>query len=179
MHPAEPTSPARLALVVMGVSGSGKSTVGAGLAQALGLEFIDGDALHAPESVAKMREGIALVDADRWALARPHRRPAGQRARPPRRRGRRLLGLAPRLPRSPARRRSRRALRVPRWRRRAPRLTPRGRSGHYMPPALLASQLATLERPATDEAGVARFDIAMPAEEIVRRAAAALGGRAA
>ena len=50
----------------MGVSGSGKSTVAAGIAAALGLAFIDGDSLHTPASVARMRAGIALTDDDRW-----------------------------------------------------------------------------------------------------------------
>ena len=48
------------------------------------------------------------------------------------------------------------------------------RSGHYMPPALLASQLQTLEPPGADEADALRFDIAAPVAEIVRRASVAL-----
>lgn len=54
------------AIVVMGVSGSGKTTVGRILAQALGADFVDGDDLHSSEARAKMAEGVALVDADRW-----------------------------------------------------------------------------------------------------------------
>lgn len=54
------------AIVVMGVSGSGKSTLGALLAARFGSPFIEGDTLHAPESVAKMRAGQPLQDADRW-----------------------------------------------------------------------------------------------------------------
>ena len=178
-QPADPATAARLAVVVMGVSGSGKSTIGAGLAEALGIGFVDGDSLHAPESVAKMRAGIALVDADRWPwldrigalLAGAHGHPGG-------------VAVACSALRLAYRDRLRAAAPDVRFvfldggaELLASRLG--GRSGHYMPPALLASQLATLERPATDEAGVARFDIAMPAEEIVRRAAAALGGRVA
>ena len=49
-----------LRLIVMGVSGCGKSTVGGALARQLGLDMIDGDDLHLPESVAKMRSGVAL-----------------------------------------------------------------------------------------------------------------------
>ncbi|MEO6362951.1 MAG: gluconokinase, GntK/IdnK-type, partial [Caldimonas sp.] len=56
----------RIAVVVMGVSGSGKSTVAASLADALGIGFVDGDGLHAPASVEKMRSGTPLTDADRW-----------------------------------------------------------------------------------------------------------------
>ena len=54
------------ALVVMGVSGCGKSTVAAMIAHRLGYAFIEGDRLHPPENVAKMRAGIPLEDADRW-----------------------------------------------------------------------------------------------------------------
>lgn len=50
----------------MGVSGSGKSTLAARLAQALDRDFLDGDDLHPPGNVAKMRAGVPLQDADRW-----------------------------------------------------------------------------------------------------------------
>lgn len=53
-------------LVVMGVSGCGKTSVAAALAKRLGLVMVDGDDLHTPESVAKMRSGIPLDDTDRW-----------------------------------------------------------------------------------------------------------------
>lgn len=53
-------------VIVMGVSGSGKSTVGAALAAALGWPMLDADDLHPPENVAKMAAGIALTDEDRW-----------------------------------------------------------------------------------------------------------------
>jgi gluconokinase len=54
------------ALVVMGVSGSGKSTVGKLLAERLQWPYADGDTFHSPENVAKMAAGIPLTDADRW-----------------------------------------------------------------------------------------------------------------
>lgn len=54
------------ALVVMGVSGSGKSTVGNELAERLHWPYADGDAFHSPQDVAKMAAGIPLTDADRW-----------------------------------------------------------------------------------------------------------------
>ena len=54
-----------IAVVVMGVSGAGKTTVGRGLAAALGGVFIDGDDLHTDEARAKMRSGQALTDEDR------------------------------------------------------------------------------------------------------------------
>jgi carbohydrate kinase (thermoresistant glucokinase family) len=53
-------------LVIAGVSGSGKSTVGAELATALGLEFLDADDLHPASNVRKMASGTALSDNDRW-----------------------------------------------------------------------------------------------------------------
>lgn len=53
-------------VVVMGVSGSGKSTVAAGVVERLGWDFAEGDEFHPPENVAKMRAGVALTDEDRW-----------------------------------------------------------------------------------------------------------------
>jgi len=52
--------------VIMGVSGSGKTTIGKLLAVRLGCEFLDGDDLHPSENVAKMTAGTPLTDADRW-----------------------------------------------------------------------------------------------------------------
>jgi carbohydrate kinase (thermoresistant glucokinase family) len=70
MSDTEPRPPAatagvHYALVVMGVSGSGKSTVGALLAKRLGWEMTEGDSLHPPANVEKMHRGIPLNDADR------------------------------------------------------------------------------------------------------------------
>ncbi len=53
-------------LVVMGVSGCGKTTVARALAEQLGWAFQEGDALHPPANVAKMSAGTPLTDADRW-----------------------------------------------------------------------------------------------------------------
>lgn len=53
-------------VVVMGVSGSGKSTIGLPLAERLGFPFFDADEFHPPENVAKMASGTPLTDADRW-----------------------------------------------------------------------------------------------------------------
>jgi gluconokinase len=52
-------------IIIMGVSGSGKTTIGKLLADSLGWEFSDADAFHSPENVEKMRRGIALSEADR------------------------------------------------------------------------------------------------------------------
>ena len=169
-----PVAKRRIAVVVMGVSGSGKSTVAGGIADVLGLHFIDGDGLHAPASVAKMQAGVALQDEDRWAwLDRIGRRLADS--------GRWPQGVVV------ACSALKRAYRD-RIRRAAPgvrfvfldgpadliRARMAGRTGHYMPEALFASQLRALERPGADETDVQRASIEMPASELVRRAAVGL-----
>ena len=53
-------------VLVMGVAGVGKTTIGAALARELGWRFIDADDYHPPQNVAKMKAGIPLEDADRW-----------------------------------------------------------------------------------------------------------------
>ena len=53
-------------VVVMGVAGSGKTTIGRALASALGARFVEGDAAHPAANVAKMSAGVALTDDDRW-----------------------------------------------------------------------------------------------------------------
>jgi gluconokinase len=53
-------------VLVMGVAGVGKTTIGEALARTLGARFIDADDYHPPENVAKMKAGIPLEDADRW-----------------------------------------------------------------------------------------------------------------
>jgi gluconokinase len=57
--------PARI-VIVMGVSSSGKSTIGQSIARRLHVPFLDGDGYHPPANVEKMRAGIPLVDEDRW-----------------------------------------------------------------------------------------------------------------
>ena len=67
-------------VVLMGVSGSGKTTIGEQLAQRLGWPFIEGDAYHSPENIAKMAAGIPLDDDDRWPwLDALNRRLRGER----------------------------------------------------------------------------------------------------
>src|SRR5215468_10171877 len=54
------------ALIVMGVAGSGKSTLGTALATQIGCPFLEGDDFHSPQAVERMRAGIPLTDEDRW-----------------------------------------------------------------------------------------------------------------
>jgi gluconokinase len=132
--------------VVMGVSGCGKSSIGVAFAAAIGARFVDGDELHPKANIAKMSRGEPLSDADRapWldrfgralgpdtviacsALKRGYRDQIRQAAAAPVvflfLQGDRNL-LAERM---------------------------NSRPGHFMPPSLLDSQLATLEPPTADE----------------------------
>jgi gluconokinase len=146
----------------MGVSGCGKSSVGAGLAARLGLNYRDGDDLHPPENVAKMQVGMPLTDADRW----PWLDRVGQV----------LLAEAPVIVGCSALKRA--------YRDRI-RTAAGGpvtfvhlagsqeviaarmalRQGHYMPLSLLDSQFAALEPPAAEEAITVSID--QPLEAIV------------
>jgi gluconokinase len=67
---SDPTAKMPCALIVMGVSGSGKSTIAEKLAQRLNWSFEDGDRFHPPSNVAKMSAGHALTDEDRWPWLR-------------------------------------------------------------------------------------------------------------
>jgi gluconokinase len=141
--------------VVMGVSGSGKSCVGALLAAELGIRFVEGDSFHAPESVAKMRAGTPLTDDDRAGWLARLAQEIGAAA---------AAGEALVLSCSALKRRYRDQLRAADPALRFIHLTGdralvaqrmAARSGHYMPLSLLASQFATLEALQADEAGLA------------------------
>ena len=165
-----------LAIVVMGVSGCGKSTVGALLAAALGLPFIEGDALHPPRNVALMAAGTPLTDADRadWLLTIATRLGQAHAA------GQGLVVSC-----SALKRRYRDPLRAAcpglhfvhlhgsagQLRRRL-----QTRTGHYMPASLLDSQLSALEPPGADENALV-FNIALSVDQITASALAQLQGK--
>lgn len=138
-----------LRIVIMGVSGCGKSSVGAALSDRLGIPYRDGDDLHPAANVEKMRAGVPLTDDDRWpwldrvaqvlrdeapvivgcsALRHDYRDRIRQGAGGPVR----FVHLA-----------GDRAVIAARM---------AARTGHYMPTSLLDSQFATLEPPGPDEA---------------------------
>ena len=151
----------------MGVSGCGKTTVGEGLAAALGWPFDEGDRYHPPGNIAKMSAHVPLEDADRWpwleALARLIAEHEGD-------------GPSSVLACSSLKRRYRDLLRTGAPRVRflhlagdravlAARLA--ARRGHFFPPALLASQYAALEPLQPDEDGV-EVDVALSPDAQVR-----------
>jgi len=136
-------------LVVMGVAGTGKSTVAGLLAERLNWELQEGDDLHPPANVAKMSAGIPLDDQDRWpwldAIAawiasKQERGEPGlvtcsalKRSYRDRLRGPNVIFVFLNGPRAVIEARI------------------ASRTSHYMPPSLLDSQLATLEPPTSDE----------------------------
>ena len=140
--------------VVMGVTGCGKSTVGRELAKLKGWPFEDGDDLHPAANKAKMASGHPLTDVDRWPWLRAVRAQIDLWVD---------AGSGGVIPCSALRRTYREVLdhgqaqtmfvfldvSVPLLRERLAR-----RVGHFMPPSLLDSQLATLERPGLDEPAI-------------------------
>jgi carbohydrate kinase (thermoresistant glucokinase family) len=158
-------------VVVMGVSGCGKSTVGRLIAQRLACEFLEGDALHPPRNLERMAAGIPLTDHDRrdWLKAIAEQLADARAAR---------HGLI--VSCSALKRSYRDQLRTA-----SSKLAfvhihgnvdvlearMQSRTGHFMPPSLLASQLQTLEPPGPDERCIT-LDAALPAEQIAERACA-------
>ncbi len=136
---------------MMGVSGSGKSLIGAGLAHALGVDFVEGDQYHSAENVERMSRGIPLTDEDRARWLRL----LAARIREAKDAGSGLVVSCSALKRS-----YRDILRAQAPELRfvflegqreviAQRLA--GRQGHFMPPSLLESQFNILEEPLPDE----------------------------
>jgi gluconokinase len=159
-------------VLVMGVSGAGKSTVGPLIAQGLGLRFDDADGFHPPANVAKMSRGEPLDDGDRapWLDAI----------------GAHLLahrGIGCVVTCSALKRGYRDRLRAA-----APDLRlvflqgdmalvaarQAARQGHFMPASLVASQFATLEPPAPEE-GAILLDVAASPDALAAAAISALG----
>jgi gluconokinase len=156
-------------VLVMGVSGCGKSTIGAMLAGALGIPFSDADAFHPPENVRKMSAGIPLTDTDRW----PWLDALGAWLAAEERGGVIACSALKRSYRN----------RLREWvpglfvvhLSGAPELIAgrqRAREGHFMPPSLMASQFATLEPPEPDEEALI-LDIAATPEAVAAEAATA------
>ncbi|MGN2639698.1 gluconokinase [Nocardia takedensis] len=145
------TGPQTPLVVVMGVSGTGKTTLGTRLARALGVEFAEGDDLHPRENIEKMSAGLALTDADRapwldrvaaWLADRGDSGGVVSCSALKRAYRDRLRVAAPTVffahpvaDRAELRRRV------------------RSRRDHFMPAALLDSQLADLEPLTADESG--------------------------
>jgi gluconokinase len=157
-------------VVVMGVSGSGKTTVGTALADALGVEYAEADKFHSPENIAKMSAGTPLTDEDRW----PWLRSIAEWIREHEETGGVVTSSA-------LKREYRDLLRTggDTWFLHlngsheliAGRLA--SREGHFMPASLLDSQLATLEPLDSDEPGLV-VDAAAPADKLVTAALAEL-----
>jgi gluconokinase len=135
----------------MGVSGSGKSVIGAAFASALDVDFVEGDEYHPAENVDRMSRGIALTDEDRagWLRALAARIREASDA------GTGLVMTCSALKRSyrDILRAQSRDLRFVFLRGPKSLIAERlaGRRGHFMPPSLLESQFTTLEEPSPDE----------------------------
>ena len=150
-----PRLPGRItAIVVMGVTGAGKSTIGSLLSEQLARPLIEGDSLHPPSNIAKMSQGIPLNDDDR----RPWLKAIAARIDDARRASRPIVVTCSALKRSYREilthghddvgfvylRGDKELI--------AQRLA--ARTNHFMPPGLLDSQFAALQEPADDEPSI-------------------------
>ena len=163
-------------LVVMGVAGSGKSTIAAALSQQLGWACAEADEFHPQSNIEKMTQGIPLQDGDRWPWLQEIQDWMTTQA---------AAGKSTVLTCSALKQTYRQLLSEAEGRVLFIHLDGgahligqrmQGREGHFMPPTLLPSQLATLE-PLTDgelAAGSLRLDISLSPEEIVAAVIAAL-----
>ena len=154
-------------LVLMGVSGSGKTTIARGIAEAKGWSMLEGDAFHPPANVAKMAAGTPLTDEDRWpwlraiAAAIDADRARGENAVvacSALRRAYRDILIGDRADVRLVYLKGSRTLIGARM---------RARHGHFMPPALLDSQFQTLEEPGPDEHPIT-VEIGGTPDEVVR-----------
>ena len=173
-----PSSPGRApAIVVMGVSGSCKTTIGEALAERFGLPLLEGDQFHPKANIDKMSSGTPLTDADRWpwldAIAAAMRdAPEGVIV---------TCSSLRRIYRDRLRAGAGRPVLFVYLNGSRETLAARlgARKGHFMPPSLLDSQLATLEPPGPDEPGIVPVSLEPPVEVVVKSAidgvAAAMG----
>lgn len=163
-------------LVVMGVAGSGKSTIAAALSQQLGWACAEADEFHPQTNIQKMSRGIPLQDEDRWPWLQQIQNWMTTQAK---------AGKSTVLTCSALKQRYRQLLAQAEGRvlflhlhGEADLICQRmqGREGHFMPPTLLPSQLATLEPLSDDElaTGSLRLDISKSPEELVSTIVASL-----
>lgn len=155
-------------VLIMGVASSGKTSVARQFAEARGWPFRDADSFHPPANVAKMSAGTPLTDADRWpwlaaiAAWMDERAAAGENA----------VVTCSALKRAyrDRLRETRADLRIVHLHGDKALIAARiaARQAHFMPPALLDSQYATLEMPTPDEA-IPLIDVALSVDEIVAR----------
>jgi gluconokinase len=154
-----------MVIVLMGVSGSGKTTVGTRLADTLGWTFADGDDFHPEDNVEKMRRGEPLTDADRWPWLRALRDFIGER----------LAADAPAVVACSALKAAYRTVLLDdnpgaelvylRGSSALIRRRMEARPDHFFDVEMLDSQFEALEAPAPDEALI--VDIDAPPDEIV------------
>ena len=164
----------RGAVVVMGVTSCGKTSVGEGLAAALACPFIEGDRLHPASNIAKMSAGTPLTDADRWPwleiIGKAMKNECGKRqgvvasCSSLKKIYREKLAEAAGQPITFIHLYGSRDLLAARM---------ADRKGHFMPPSLLDSQLATIEVPGPGETAL-HLDVIAPVDELVRRSKAYL-----
>lgn len=163
-------------LVVMGVAGSGKSTIAAALSRQLGWACAEADEFHPQTNIQKMSQGIPLQDEDRWPWLQQIQNWMTTQAK---------AGKSTVLTCSALKQRYRQLLAQAEGRvvflhlhGEADLIGQRmqGREGHFMPPTLLPSQLATLEPLSEDElaTGSLRLDISKSPEELVSTIVASL-----
>ena len=171
---AAPGSPA--IVVMMGVSGCGKTLIGGALAEAVGARFIDGDLYHPPENIDRMRSGLPLRDEDRWGWLDAI---GAEIAAVERRGGLLVVGCSAlkRAYRDRLRRASPRILFVHLVvDRQTAAARVAARRDHFMPASLIDSQFADLEPPAPEE-GALTLDASRGPAAIVALATEALLAR--